>query len=70
MSPRKSRRVDHLARIEKAAKRVKDAQSQMDEARAELNSLIQAAYAAGETKSAIARALGVSRQRVQKMLDG
>ena len=56
-------------RIRKAARRLKRADTAADEARAALRQLMREELAAGRTnKSEIARALGVSRQRVQKML--
>jgi DNA-binding transcriptional regulator LsrR (DeoR family) len=62
--------ADPLARIQKALDRVRAADASAVKARQDFRRLANAEIAAGRaTKSGIARALGVSRQRVQKMLE-
>jgi hypothetical protein len=62
--------VDRITRIQKAAEKVSKADAAAASARRALRDLMQAEIDAGRTtKSAIARGLGVSRQRVQKMLE-
>jgi DNA-binding transcriptional regulator LsrR (DeoR family) len=59
-----------MARIQKALERVRSADANAARARQEFRRVANAEIAAGHvTKSGIARALGVSRQRVQKMLE-
>jgi hypothetical protein len=62
--------ADPLAKLERAAERVRRADDAAGKAREAMMRLIRDEFAAGRvTKSGIARAIGVSRQRVQKMLD-
>jgi DNA-binding transcriptional regulator LsrR (DeoR family) len=57
-------------KIVQAVERVRKADTDAAAARQALRALMRAELdAGGTTKSEIARALGVSRQRVQKMLD-
>jgi hypothetical protein len=57
-------------KIVQAVERVRKADTNATAARQALRSLMRAEIDAGRTtKSEIARALGVSRQRVQKMLE-
>lgn len=57
-------------KIRRALERVRRADEAASAARASLRQLMRDEIAAGHvTKSSIARALGVSRQRVQKMLE-
>ena len=63
-------RVATAGKIERAVQRVKRADEAAAEARRALRRLMRDEIAAGRTtKSQIARDLGVSRQRVQKMLE-
>ncbi len=57
-----------LRRIHRAAARLTAADTKADTLRAELRQEMAEARAEGVTISAIARALGVSRQRVQQIL--
>jgi len=58
----------HLQRILKASARVQKAEGDLVRARELRREAMRAALEAGVSKAAIARALGVSRQRVQAML--
>jgi hypothetical protein len=59
-----------MAKIQRALERVRSADAASGKARQEFRRIANAEIAAGRTtKSEIARALGVSRQRVQKMLE-
>ena len=58
-----------LQRVERAATKVRRSEGTLREARGELRSAIVTARQAGETLTAIARVLGVSRQRVKQLLD-
>jgi hypothetical protein len=58
----------YLRRIQKASERVHRVEESLDEARDALQAEMRAALEAGVSKSAMARALGVTRQRVQVML--
>jgi hypothetical protein len=62
---------DPASKILKAVERVRRADADATVARAALRELMRTEIAAGRaTKSSIARILGVSRQRVGRMLDG
>jgi hypothetical protein len=62
--------ADPLAQIVRAAGKVKQAEANAAKARQELRRLMRREIESGRaTKSGVARALGVSRQRVQKMLE-
>src|SRR4051794_33545858 len=62
--------ADSSPKIAKAGERLRKAEGDVERARQALRKLMRDELAAGRTtKSAIARALGVSRQRVQKMLE-
>lgn len=58
-----------LADVRKAAERLTRAQTVTDAAREELKRRIYAAADAGESKSAIAREAGVSRQWIANLLE-
>jgi DNA-binding transcriptional regulator LsrR (DeoR family) len=59
-----------LSKVQAAAERVKKADRAATEARRKMRATMLAEIAAGRaTKSSIARELGVSRQRVQKLLE-
>jgi DNA invertase Pin-like site-specific DNA recombinase len=57
-----------LRRLERLSTRLREADAKADALRADLYRELRDARAAGVTISAIARALGVSRQRVQQLL--
>jgi DNA invertase Pin-like site-specific DNA recombinase len=57
-----------LQRLQRLAQRVTEADTRADELRAQLRQELADARAAGISIAAIARALGVSRQRVQQIL--
>jgi hypothetical protein len=62
--------ADPLAKLQQAAERVRKADAAAAGARQKMMRLVRDEFAAGRaTKSGIARAIGVSRQRVQKMLE-
>jgi hypothetical protein len=62
--------ADPLAQIAKAATKLKKVEAEAAKAREELLRLMRREIEAGRaTKSGVARAIGVSRQRVQKMLE-
>jgi hypothetical protein len=62
--------ADPLVQIARAAAKVKKADSEAAKAREELLRLMRREIEAGRaTKSGVARAIGVSRQRVQEMLE-
>jgi biotin operon repressor len=58
-----------LKALLRAADRVKRAETQLELARAALYAEITKARAAGVSLSALSRALGVTRQRVQKLVE-
>lgn len=58
-----------LRSLTRAAERVKRLETQLEHARQELYAEMRKAIAGDVSISAIARALGVSRQRIQKLLD-
>ena len=56
--------------VRKLAEKIRRADATADAARVELRALMRKEISEGRaTKSSLARALGVSRQRVQKMLE-
>lgn len=57
-----------LRRLQRLSGRLRDADAKADELRQELRQEIARAKAAGVTIADIARALGVTRQRVQQLL--
>jgi polysaccharide deacetylase 2 family uncharacterized protein YibQ len=57
-----------LRRLQRLAQRLRDADLKADAIRAQLREELQQARNAGVSVSAIARALDVSRQRIQQML--
>jgi DNA invertase Pin-like site-specific DNA recombinase len=59
---------NHLELVRRAAEALRTRERAVDEARENLHRRIVAASQAGESKSAIARAAGVSRQWVGKVL--
>lgn len=61
--------ADPLVSVSKAADRLAARQAATDEARERLYAAILAAYQAGESKAAIARAAGVTRQWVMTILE-
>jgi DNA-directed RNA polymerase sigma subunit (sigma70/sigma32) len=58
-----------LSRVRRAAAKVDRAEESVRKARRELRAAIAAARTEGESLAAIARALGVSRQRVSQLLE-
>jgi hypothetical protein len=58
-----------LARREEAAERVREAEQGLTSARYDLREAMRAARGAGASFSAIGRRLGITRQRVQRVLD-
>jgi DNA invertase Pin-like site-specific DNA recombinase len=60
---------DHLELIRRAAETLRTRERAVDEAREKLRQRIIAAAQAGESRSAIARAAGVSRQWVSRLLE-
>jgi DNA invertase Pin-like site-specific DNA recombinase len=60
--------ANHLELVRKAAEALRTRERAVDAAREQLHRRIVEAGAAGESKSAIARAAGVSRQWVGKLL--
>jgi hypothetical protein len=60
---------DPLARLQRAAQRVREFETGLTDARAELREAIRAAVDAGVSMSAVARELGITRQRVKQLLD-
>lgn len=61
--------ADHLKRVERAAAALRAREDAVDAARDELHRAILASWKAGESKSAISRAAGVSRQWVGKIVE-
>jgi DNA-directed RNA polymerase specialized sigma24 family protein len=59
-----------LARVDRAATKVRRAEKALQRAREDLREAIVAARESGETFAAIARILGVSRQRVKQIAGG
>ncbi|MBD0347977.1 MAG: helix-turn-helix domain-containing protein [Thermoleophilia bacterium] len=59
-----------VAAVVRAAERVRGAEQRLRDARAELRATIVAAHAHGTSFAAIARALGVTRQRVAQIVHG
>jgi DNA invertase Pin-like site-specific DNA recombinase len=57
-----------LRRLQRLGQRLTEADAKADTVRAELRQAMADARAEGVTVSAMARALGVSRQRVQQIL--
>jgi 2-keto-3-deoxy-L-rhamnonate aldolase RhmA len=57
-----------LRRLVRAAQRAGKAEGQLEQARLELYAEIRKAHAQGASLSAMARELGVSRQRMQKLM--
>ena len=60
---------DHLEAVRRAAEELQAHERAADAARAKLHQRILAAFEAAESKSAIARAAGVSRQRIARLLE-
>ena len=60
---------DHLAAVRKAAEALRAREKAVDEARAHLRQRIYEAADAGASRSAIARAAGVSRQWIANLLE-
>jgi DNA invertase Pin-like site-specific DNA recombinase len=60
---------DHLERVRKAAETLRTREKAVDQARETLRQRIIEAARAGESRSAIARAAGVSRQWVARLLE-
>jgi hypothetical protein len=60
---------DPLTRLQKAARRVQQAEEGLASARAELRVAIREASDAGISLSAIGRELGITRQRVKQLLE-
>jgi hypothetical protein len=58
-----------LAAVERAGKRLTDAETRLERAREDFHDAVRAAMAAGVSISAMARARGVSRQAIQKLVD-
>lgn len=58
----------NLRRLQRLAERLREADQRADKIRVELRQEIERARDDGATISGIARALGVSRQRVQQLL--
>jgi DNA-directed RNA polymerase specialized sigma24 family protein len=54
--------------VKAAAKRVSDAERALTQARAAFRQALRDAHESGMSQSAIARALGVTRQRVKQMI--
>ena len=62
--------ADPAVRLRKAAERLRKADAAANEARQALYRMMREEFTSGRmTKSGIARAIGVSRQRVQRMLE-
>jgi len=61
---------NHLDLVRRAAEALRTRERTVDEAREKLQRRIMDAAKAGESKSAIARAAGVSRQWIGKLLGG
>lgn len=59
-----------IAAIVRAAERVRGAEERLRRARAELRAKIVAAHEGGTSFAAIARALGVTRQRIAQIVNG
>jgi len=57
-----------VRRVLRASQRVREAEERLEARRAEYYEALDEARAAGLSVSAIARALGVSRQRAQQLL--
>jgi hypothetical protein len=70
MFPRSEVTVKGSVRLQRATKRYRSAQAAVDEARVELHAAIEQARAEGMTLDAIGGVLGVTRQRVLRMLRG
>jgi hypothetical protein len=62
--------VKGSTRLERATKRYRSAQSTLDEARVELHAAMVQAREEGMTLDGMGRVIGVSRQRVLRMLRG
>jgi predicted transcriptional regulator len=60
--------VEEMERVRRAAERVRLAQDEIDEARAELHASLVAARKAGASLSELARVVGVSRQRIRELV--
>jgi DNA invertase Pin-like site-specific DNA recombinase len=60
---------DHLELVRRAAETLRTRERAVDEARAKLRQRIIEAVHAGESRSAIARVAGVSRQWVSRLLE-
>jgi hypothetical protein len=60
---------NHLDLVRRAAEALRTRERAVDEARAKLHDRIFAAARAGESRSAIARAAGVSRQWISQLLE-
>jgi DNA-binding phage protein len=58
-----------LTAVEKAARRLAEAEARLDAAREAFYAVVRDARTAGVSLSAIARARGVSRQAIQKLFD-
>jgi DNA-directed RNA polymerase sigma subunit (sigma70/sigma32) len=61
--------ANSLTRVRRASAKVQRAEENVRAARSELRAAILAARKDGESLAAIARALGVSRQRVSQLLE-
>jgi DNA-directed RNA polymerase specialized sigma24 family protein len=62
--------ADLIAAIHTAAQAVREAEQALAQRRAEYRRALEAAYASGISLSALARELGVTRQRVKRIIDG
>lgn len=63
------RMANHLELVRRASEALRTRERATDEARAKLHERVLEAAEAGESKSAIARAAGVSRQWVARLLE-
>jgi DNA-directed RNA polymerase sigma subunit (sigma70/sigma32) len=57
-----------LARVAKASAKVRRAEQALERAREEFRNAVVAAHEAGETLAAIARTVGVTRQRIKQIV--
>lgn len=60
----------HLRAILRASQRVREADARLDQRREEYRQAIARAYEAGVPLAAIGRELGVTRQRVKRIIEG
>jgi len=68
-SRERSRMANHLDPVRRASEALQKRESAVDEARETLRQRIIEAARAGESRSAIARAAGVSRQWISRLLE-